>query len=149
MRRSRRLDIDVPVPELAAEIETLAISMLGPTSLRRIGQAPKSLLAYRTIAPVAKMATPELFLPDGTKLQVEILGAGQQFVAYGEHPDTGHEYVWPETGPDVVARADLPVANEEDCAPSWRPLKPCCAKPAVKPRQSARQPQGRPHGQAC
>ena len=100
------LDIDVPVPELAAEIEILAISMLGPTSLRRIGQAPKSLLAYRTTAAVAKMATPELFLPDGTKLQVEILGAGQQFVAYGEHPDTGHEYVWTETGPDVVARTD-------------------------------------------
>lgn len=29
-------DIDVPVPELAAQIEVLAIAMLGPTSLRRM-----------------------------------------------------------------------------------------------------------------
>lgn len=110
------VDIDVPVPELAAQIEDLAFAMLGRTPLRRIGQAPKVLLVYRTAVPLPKMATPEMFLPDGTKLQVEILGDGQQFVAYGEHPVTWSEYEWPETGPDVVARSDLlPAAQTELC----------------------------------
>jgi hypothetical protein len=61
------LDIDVPMPELATQIEARADSMLGHTSLRRVGQAPKLLLAYRTAASLPKMATPELFLSDGTQ----------------------------------------------------------------------------------
>lgn len=105
-------DIDIPVPALAAKVEALAIAELGHTPLRRIGRAPKSLLLYRTATPLPKMETPELLLPDGTKVQVEILGAGQQFVAYGIHPDTGADYEWPEAGPDVVPLSDLPEVTE-------------------------------------
>src|SRR3954453_11352217 len=105
-------DIDVPVPGLAERVEALAAAMLGPTPLRRIGRAPKVLLVYRHDAPLAKLETPELYLPDGTKVQVEILGAGQQFVAYGIHPDTKREYEWPVSRPDVVPLADLPVVTE-------------------------------------
>nr|WP_277751908.1 VapE domain-containing protein [Dankookia rubra] len=107
-------DIDVPVPALAKRLEVLATAILGPTPLLRIGCAPKRLLAYRTITSLPKMATPELFLSDGTKLQVEVLGAGQQFVAYGAHPDTGRGYEWPSAGPDVVLHADLPVVAEAE-----------------------------------
>jgi hypothetical protein len=107
-------DIDVPVPELAGRIERAAVAILGPTPLRRIGRAPKVLLAYRTTSPLSKMETPEFLLPDGIKVQVEILGAGQQFVAYGVHPDTGREYEWTESGPDVVPLTDLPVVAEAD-----------------------------------
>lgn len=105
-------DIDIPVPILAAQVEALAAAKLGGTALRRIGRAPKSLLLYRTATPLPKMETPELLLPDGTKVQVEILGAGQQFVAYGVHPDTGADYEWPEAGPDVVPLSDLPEVTE-------------------------------------
>lgn len=108
------VDIDVPVPGLAEKVEALARRILGATPLRRIGKAPKVLLAYRAAVPLRKMETPELFRPDGTKAQVEVLGEGQQFVAYGVHPDTGREYEWPEAGPDVVPLADLPAAEEHD-----------------------------------
>jgi predicted P-loop ATPase len=106
-------DLDVPVVELAERIEALAAVHLGRTRLRRVGRAPKLLLAYRTATPLPKMETPELFLLDGTKTQVEILGTGNQFVAYGVHPDTGREYEWPDLGPDVVPLGDLPVVTEE------------------------------------
>src|SRR4051794_28678391 len=95
------VDIDVPVHELATQVEGLAAAMLGETPLRRIGRAPKVLRAYRAEVTLPKIATPELFLPDGTKVQIEILGKGQQFVAYGIHPETSQEYKWPESGPDV------------------------------------------------
>lgn len=102
------IDVDVPVPELAAQVEALAMTILGPTPLRRVGQAPKSLLTYQHVAPLPKMETPELFLSNGKKVQVEILGAGQQFVAYGTHPVTGEDYLWSDSGPDVVPLSDLP-----------------------------------------
>jgi predicted P-loop ATPase len=106
------VDLDVPVLELADRVEALAVTILGRTSLRRIGRAPKALLAYRTRTPLSRIQTPELFLPDETKLQVEILGAGQQFVAFGVHPVTGGEYEWTDVGPDVVPLSDLPVVAE-------------------------------------
>jgi predicted P-loop ATPase len=109
------VDIDVPVPRLAAQVEALVVAKLGKTPLRRVGWAPKVLLAYRTTSPLKKLATPELFLPDGTKVQVEILGDGQQFVAYGVHPDTGREYEWTRSGPDVVPLVELPAVTETQC----------------------------------
>jgi hypothetical protein len=58
-----------------------------------------------------KIETPTLRLPDGTIAQIEVMGQGQQIVAYGIHPDTRREYEWPDSGPDVVPLADLPVLD--------------------------------------
>jgi predicted P-loop ATPase len=96
------LDIDVLDAGLAAALEEEAYSRLGHTGLRRIGKAPKLLLCYRAAEDITKLETPEFLLPDGTKAQVEALAKGQQFVAYGVHPDTGQEYEWPDDGPDAV-----------------------------------------------
>lgn len=108
------LDIDVRDPDLAGRIEAMAHAMLGRTPLRRVGQAPKVALVYRTAAPMAKQETPELYLPDGMKAQVEVLGQGQQFIAYGVHPDTGQEYEWTDAGPDIVPADDLPEVTPGD-----------------------------------
>ena len=102
------LDIDVPVQPMSDQIQAMARAMLGHTPLRRVGKAPKALFCYQVPEPIAKMETPELYLPDGTKVQIEALAKGQQFVAYGIHPDTGQEYEWPESGPDAVRLEDLP-----------------------------------------
>jgi hypothetical protein len=106
------VDIDIPAPALAEQVEKLAEMMLGPTPLRRIGRQPKVVRCYRVAAPLRKLATPELLLPDGTKAQVEVLGAGQQFVAYGIHPDTRQPYGWPQEAPTTVPLADVPVVTE-------------------------------------
>lgn len=106
------LDIDVPVPGLAQQIDQLAEALLGPTPLHRIGKAPKTLRCYRAAVPLGKMETPELILPDGTKVQVESMGEGQQIVAFGVHPDTRQPYAWPEASPLDVPVAGLPVVTE-------------------------------------
>ena len=105
------LDLDIPDHRLAAELGVLAGRMLGTSPLRRVGKAPKAMLCYRSPEPISKMETPELFLPAGTKCQVEVLAKGQQFVAYGIHPDTLAEYEWPEAGPDVVPLVELPAVS--------------------------------------
>jgi putative DNA primase/helicase len=107
------LDLDVPVPALATRLERMADALLGVTPLQRIGKAPKSLRCYRAAVPMTKAETPELILDDGTVVQVEAMGTGQQVVAYGTHPATGQPYRWIGVGPDTVPLADLPVVTEQ------------------------------------
>jgi hypothetical protein len=108
-------DIDVRDPELARQLTALARTMLGDTPLERVGMAPKTLLAYRADVTFGKIMTPRLILPDGSDAQIEILAEGQQFVAYGIHPDTLAPYEWLHGGPDTIPWEDLPVVTEEAC----------------------------------
>jgi hypothetical protein len=108
------VDIDVLDPGLAQKISAMGAAELGATPLVRIGKAPKLLLCYRTPVPFSKMETPEFILPDGSKAQVEILADGQQFVAYGIHPETGGAYQWSQGSPKTVPLADLPIIAETD-----------------------------------
>jgi putative DNA primase/helicase len=107
------MDLDIPVPDLAAEIEALADAMLPATPLVRIGKAPKSCRFYRTDEPLAKAETPELILPCGTTVQVEAMGDGQQVVGFGIHPGTKAPYRWPQNTPENVPLADLPLVTAE------------------------------------
>ena len=110
------VDIDVTIDMLASEVEALAREMLGATPLKRIGRAPKLLLVFRTDQPFDKVQTPELVLPDGTVVRVEVLATGQQFVGFGIHPDTKAEYAWPDRSPLDIPRADLPMVSAPQCA---------------------------------
>jgi hypothetical protein len=109
------VDIDVPLQALAAEVETLAREMLGPAPCKRIGCAPKLLLVFRADHPFDKVQTPELVLSDETVVRVEVLATGQQFVAFGTHPGTKADYLWPERSPLDVAAADLPAVTGAQC----------------------------------
>jgi putative DNA primase/helicase len=109
-------DIDVRVAELVRQLVDRARVTLGDTPLERVGMPPKTLLAYRTETPFRKISTAEFILPGddwtvpGYKgHRVEILAEGQQFVAYGIHPDTRQPYQWLRGGPDTIAWSDLPV----------------------------------------
>ncbi|MEE3098466.1 MAG: bifunctional DNA primase/polymerase, partial [Pseudomonadota bacterium] len=100
------VDIDLLDPDLAHEAEAIACRVLGPTPLVRVGRWPKRLLLYRTGTPFRKIQVPGL----------EILGRGQQFVAFGIHPDTAEPYHWPEDDtPLDVALDDLPAVTEAQC----------------------------------
>ncbi|WP_245866856.1 bifunctional DNA primase/polymerase [Oceaniglobus roseus] len=100
------VDIDSLDPDRAHAVQALAIRRFGAT-LMRVGQWPKRLLLYRTEVPFTKMKVGE----------VEILGRGQQFVAFGIHPGTQRPYGWPngETPLEVPLDA-LPVINREAAA---------------------------------
>ncbi|SEN72696.1 Bifunctional DNA primase/polymerase, N-terminal [Loktanella fryxellensis] len=95
------VDIDILDPDRAHAAQALATLRFGET-LMRVGCWPKRLLLYRTQSPFAKMKSG----------QIEILGLGQQFVAFGLHPGTGRPYSWPlgET-PLEVPLSDLPVID--------------------------------------
>jgi predicted P-loop ATPase len=106
------VDVDVLSPVLADTVVHRVEHMLGPTPLVRTGRPPKTLLVYRLEQPLGKLATPALFLPDGTKVQIEVLAAGQQFVCEGVHPDTGQPYRWTDGSPADVAIGALPIVDE-------------------------------------
>lgn len=95
------IDIDALDAGVSAQIEGLAKRLLGNTSAVRIGRAPKRLLVYRAAQPFAGFKYPP----------IEVLGLGQQFIAYGIHPDTGQAGDWPvESLADL--NGDLPAITE-------------------------------------
>ncbi|MGE3743604.1 MAG: PriCT-2 domain-containing protein [Geminicoccaceae bacterium] len=136
------IDIDVPVEDLAAKVEVAAREILGASPLQRIGRAPKSLLVFRPDLPFDKLQTPEMVLPDGTVTRVEVLATGQQFVAFGIHPDTKAEYQWPLKSPLEVPVQDVPSISREQCetllAHAERLLRQAGARSQVERKQSER-----------
>lgn len=110
------IDIDVLDPEHARHLSGIATETLGPTPACRIGRAPKILLAFRTDEPFDKIQTPEFHMLDGTVARVEVLATGQQFVAFGIHPDTKAPYRWPERSPLDLPLVELPMVTRERCA---------------------------------
>jgi len=97
------IDIDIlDSPTIALEIEALAKRMLGDTPAVRIGNAPKRLLVYRAVQPFSGFKYPP----------IEVLGVGQQFIAYGIHPDTGKPYDWPVSTLADLSPDDLPGITE-------------------------------------
>ena len=52
------VDIDVRDADLSARLAARAQELFGPSMLRRIGRAPKVLLAYRVETPHEKLTTP-------------------------------------------------------------------------------------------
>ena len=96
------IDIDILDPDLAHQATEIVTARLGAT-LMRVGRWPKRLLLYRTLTPGPKQ----------TVGKVEVLGLGQQFVAFGIHPDTGHPYDWPSgESPLGLAVEALPLVGE-------------------------------------
>ena len=108
------LDVDVLDEQLVQTLVARAEQMLGATPLRRTGRAPKTLLCYSVIWPIKKLSTPELFFEDGTKAQVEILGEGQQFVAFGIHGETHQPYSWHGGDPSNTTFDRIPTVDAAD-----------------------------------
>lgn len=101
----RVIGIDIDILDsltIALEIEALAKRMLGDTPAVRIGNAPKRLLVYRAVQPFSGFKYPP----------IEVLGVGQQFIAYGIHPDTGKPYDWPVSTLADLSPDDLPGITE-------------------------------------
>lgn len=110
------IDIDVLDHQQAHRVTCIATEMLGMTPACRIGRAPKILLTFRTDEPFDKIQTPEFHMLDGAVARVEILATGQQFVAFGIHPETKAPYRWPESSPLDVPLHELPPVTKEQCA---------------------------------
>lgn len=60
----------------------------------RIGRSPKKLFLFRTDEPFTKVKSAVWEDDFGEMHAVEVLADGQQFVAYGIHPETKKDYYW-------------------------------------------------------
>lgn len=105
------IDIDVPDTDIAARLGQMVRSLPGgERALYRIGKAPKALYVFRTETPQGKRATGKYRI-GGAVCQIEVLGKGQQFVAFGTHPDTLQPYLWEDASPLDLPLADLPAID--------------------------------------
>ena len=117
------IDIDISHPGICTAITEWCQLNIG-WAPERVGAAPRRLLAY--IAAEAgwpKLNSATFFdpldpvKPSGKRndQQIEVLGDGQQFVAYAIHPDVGKPYSWDlfAGGLDSVKAADLTVVTED------------------------------------
>lgn len=93
------LDFDIEGDEaLAEELFDWASDRLGGVGdvLKRVGRAPKFLIPVRSAPGMRKCAT-EFFRKGDARARLEVLAAGQQFVAYAIHPGTGKPYSWEDS----------------------------------------------------
>lgn len=112
------VDIDCRDEKLTAHFIDFVQRRVG-YSPYRVGMPPKALLPYRCDKPFSKVKSAIFYSPDGQKNQLEILGAGQQFVAAHIHPETKKPYIWHYADGNVdevltVPQRDLPQINEDD-----------------------------------
>jgi putative DNA primase/helicase len=115
------VDIDVNDPDAVHAI-TEAIREIcgladGAEIACRTGRAPRVLIPFRCDPPIKKMKSAEFRLqhdqPGDKPSHVEILGDGQQFVAYHIHPETRRPYAW--NGCDLLTtpRSALPSLTKD------------------------------------
>jgi hypothetical protein len=104
------IDIDIDDPDLASRARSLAVTMLGETIVRYRPNSPRVLLLYRVSEGEPGKTT------IGTPgRQIEVLGHGQQFVAFGLHA-SGVRLEWDPQSPADTVADDLPAVNGEQIA---------------------------------
>ena len=97
------IDIDVLDEGVALKVGEVFQNKLGQTDLIRIGKSPKALYLYRTLEPFSKISLHP----------IEVLGVGQQFVAYAYHPETNKPYAWPFDAPHQTPVNALPIVTRQ------------------------------------
>lgn len=108
------VDIDCLDDDVAAEMLAWIEEEYGVSEPLRYGKRPKALLLFRVDEPFRKLKSSVWEDPDfGKSHAVEILGEGQQFVAFGVHKDTKRPYEWVGTSPLDTPAADLPLLTHE------------------------------------
>lgn len=92
----RVIDIDVDDEDAARDVAELAREMIGAAPERYRSNSPRRTLVYRAAEgkPRKKSIVSATIKNDDDKwAKVEVLGLGQQFVAFGFHP-SGAELLW-------------------------------------------------------
>lgn len=107
------VDIDIYHPLIADQVTKSFIKRFGEAPTR-VGKNPKRLLIYTTDEEFSKIKVE--FKDDSNITQaIEILGNGQQFIAFGIHPDTKKEYEWTtEDTPLNIETFMLPSINLDE-----------------------------------
>ena len=109
------VDIDSSDIDIVNKVANFTIERLGYTP-QRIGCPPRRLLPCRSDQTFSKIVSKTFVSPDGSSHKVEILGEGNQFVAYHIHPDTDRPYFYVEDYSELieVPRDELPNITVAD-----------------------------------
>lgn len=109
------VDIDVLDPKLAGDFSAWVQDTFGPT-VERVGNAPKTMVIFRAAESGWPKVTSRWYEDnEGRRQRLEILGKGQQFVAYHIHPETGRPYEWVDMfgGLENYPANELPVITAD------------------------------------
>jgi RecA-family ATPase len=113
----RAVDFDIDDPAAANNCLQIALEMFPGAICRWRANSPRKLLLLR-----ATEGEPPKAVLAGAHGKIEVLGRGQQFVAFGGH-ESGAELRWTDA-PGDVRLDELPAASEDDvqtflarCAP--------------------------------
>lgn len=87
------VDIDVRDEAVSRELADWCQVHIGFAPVR-VGHAPKRLLVYKADGTFPKQSSRVFVDAIGDTHKLEVLGAGQQWVAYATHPGTGQPYEW-------------------------------------------------------
>ena len=112
--RTPALDIDILDPEAAKAVEKLVREHFEERGyvLARVGRAPKRAIPFRCDQPFPKIL--RSFAAPHENERLELLGDGQQLVAFGIHVETGKPYSWFGGEPGEVERDELPDISREE-----------------------------------
>lgn len=124
------IDVDISHPTIGPAVVEWCRRNIGETC-ERMGAAPRILLVYRSMKPGWRKATSAAFFDQSDPLKlngkrneqrIEVLGDGQQFVAYSIHPDTHKPYDWTDLfgGIAHVPAESLPVVTVEQIGAMMR-----------------------------
>lgn len=128
------IDIDCLDAEISASMVKWCTKHLGVAPVR-VGKAPKTLLVYATEKPFKKITSARFYDPSNPDVdpkkkgqRLEVLGDGQQFVAYHVHPETGRPYQWTEDwqNPLEVSVFDIPVITEDEAEAACAEFERLC-----------------------
>ncbi len=101
------IDLDVRNPEHLRQFVELIQTQAGENKLHRRG-AKGELLTYRSSEPIGKITISHEATVNGDLRRaslIEFLGEGQQFIAFGQHPE-GMMYRWVDFDPDLELLSD-------------------------------------------
>lgn len=126
------IDIDCFDKSIVEQMKQWCFDNLGDAP-ERIGNAPKSLLVYATDKPFRKVTSARYYDPAHPERdpkrkgqRLEVLGDGQQFVAFHTHPDTGKPYEWPDEDPTTLAMLDLEPITLKHAEAACREFERLC-----------------------
>ncbi|HED5821836.1 TPA: PriCT-2 domain-containing protein [Enterobacter hormaechei] len=109
------VDLDIRDEDLVSHMSDYVELVYG-SAPTRVGLDPKRLLLFRLSGakfPTMKSVWYEGDPKTSMKHEVQILGDGQQFIAFGIHPDTNKPYKWVANGdPTSVDYDELPELTE-------------------------------------
>ena len=106
------IDIDCLDKDVSYKLIKWVENNIGKAPVR-IGKKPKALMVFRTEEPFGKIRSNEYVDFLGNRNAVEVLGRGQQFVAFHVHPETGEPYKWPKKSVADILHDDLPTITRE------------------------------------